>query len=132
MRICKGKGSGHERDKVGRQSWLVIRGNAQGRRNCSMPTVSCGRGGNDSCDTWQYERCRDYVGWGGKNVSEGGRGGGKYKETYFNTLDGLWFMFMVGDYLHFFDLENMISTQTKPLGEGGVATTRVPCDTQAL
>jgi len=28
-------------------------------------------------------------------------------------------VFLVGEYSHFFDLENMISTQTKDLGEGG-------------
>ncbi len=28
-------------------------------------------------------------------------------------------VFLVGEYSHFFDLENMISTRTKDLGEGG-------------
>jgi hypothetical protein len=27
-------------------------------------------------------------------------------------------VFLVGEYLHFFDLENIISTRTKDLGEG--------------
>ncbi len=36
-------------------------------------------------------------------------------------------VFLVGEYLHFFDLENMISTRTKDLGGG--ATTKVPCYT---
>jgi len=71
----------------------VIRGNTQGPRNCNRPTVSYGRGANIAAIRGNTQGAEITWGWGAKMSRRAEGGGGTIKTPYFNTLDGLWFMF---------------------------------------